>query len=206
MKGEYPLQNPRSNPTLFSSHWVNLWLHSGLHCSWCYGGEGGHSKSRGGGLHAPARGPGPLAPARGAGHPMKGAHPLQNPRSHPTLFSRYWMRRWLHSGLHCPWCYGGEGGHSKSRGGGLRAPARGAGPLAPSLRAGHPMKGAHPLQNPRSHPTLFYGWWMASWLHSVSHCSWCCGGEGGIRTHGPLPVNGFRDRPIRPLSHLSVYR
>ena len=30
------------------------------------------------------------------------------------------------------------------------------------------------------------------------------GGEGGIRTHGPLPVNGFRDRPIRPLSHLSA--
>jgi len=30
------------------------------------------------------------------------------------------------------------------------------------------------------------------------------GGEGGIRTHGPFQVNGFRDRPIRPLSHLSV--
>ena len=29
------------------------------------------------------------------------------------------------------------------------------------------------------------------------------GGEGGIRTHGPLRDNGFRDRPIRPLSHLS---
>lgn len=28
-------------------------------------------------------------------------------------------------------------------------------------------------------------------------------GERGIRTPGPLRVNGFRDRPIRPLSHLS---
>ena len=31
------------------------------------------------------------------------------------------------------------------------------------------------------------------------------GGEGGIRTHGPFRVNGFRDRPIRPLSHLSAF-
>src|SRR6185295_784179 len=30
------------------------------------------------------------------------------------------------------------------------------------------------------------------------------GGEGGIRTHGPLRDNGFRDRPNRPLSHLSA--
>ena len=30
------------------------------------------------------------------------------------------------------------------------------------------------------------------------------GGEGGIRTPGPLPVNGFQDRRFRPLSHLSV--
>ena len=29
------------------------------------------------------------------------------------------------------------------------------------------------------------------------------GGEGGIRTHGPFQDNGFRDRPNRPLSHLS---
>jgi len=29
------------------------------------------------------------------------------------------------------------------------------------------------------------------------------GGEGGIRTHGPFRDNGFRDRPNRPLSHLS---
>ena len=27
------------------------------------------------------------------------------------------------------------------------------------------------------------------------------GGGGGIRTHGPVKVNGFQDRPIRPLSH-----
>jgi hypothetical protein len=29
------------------------------------------------------------------------------------------------------------------------------------------------------------------------------GGEGGIRTPGRLPVNGFQDRRFRPLSHLS---
>lgn len=31
-------------------------------------------------------------------------------------------------------------------------------------------------------------------------------GEKGIRTLGPQKeVNGFRDRPVRPLRHLSVY-
>ena len=34
----------------------------------------------------------------------------------------------------------------------------------------------------------------------------CYGGEGGIRTPGPLTVNGFQDRRIRPLCHLSVRR
>src|SRR3569832_2961381 len=29
------------------------------------------------------------------------------------------------------------------------------------------------------------------------------GGEGGIRTPGPLRANGFQDRRFRPLSHLS---
>ena len=29
------------------------------------------------------------------------------------------------------------------------------------------------------------------------------GGEGGIRTPGPVTVNGFQDRRIRPLCHLS---
>ena len=32
------------------------------------------------------------------------------------------------------------------------------------------------------------------------------GGEGGIRTPGPLLVNGFQDRRIRPLCHLSGAR
>ena len=31
------------------------------------------------------------------------------------------------------------------------------------------------------------------------------GGEGGIRTPGPLRVNGFQDRRYRPLSHLSKF-
>src|SRR5947199_10274845 len=35
----------------------------------------------------------------------------------------------------------------------VRAPARGPRPLAPPLRSGHPVKGAHPLHNPRSNPT-----------------------------------------------------
>ncbi len=30
-------------------------------------------------------------------------------------------------------------------------------------------------------------------------------GERGIRTPGPLTVNGFQDRRVRPLCHLSVY-
>ncbi len=30
------------------------------------------------------------------------------------------------------------------------------------------------------------------------------GGEGGIRTPGRLPFNGFQDRRIRPLCHLST--
>ena len=29
------------------------------------------------------------------------------------------------------------------------------------------------------------------------------GGEGGIRTPGRLPVNGFQDRRLQPLGHLS---
>jgi hypothetical protein len=33
------------------------------------------------------------------------------------------------------------------------------------------------------------------------------GGEGGIRTHGgPKDHNGFRDRPIQPLWHLSGFQ
>ena len=47
------------------------------------------------------------------------------------------------------------------------APARGPDPLAPSRCAGHPMKGAHPLQNPRSNPTPFYSRWGESWIHSL---------------------------------------
>ena len=32
------------------------------------------------------------------------------------------------------------------------------------------------------------------------------GGEGGIRTLGtPEGLNGFRDRPVRPLRHLSAF-
>ena len=38
------------------------------------------------------------------------------------------------------------------------------------------------------------------WGNSIS-------GEGGIRTHGGDKLhNGFRDRPIRPLWHLSVFK
>ena len=42
---------------------------------------------------------------------------------------------------------------------------------------------------------------------SLSHCFYLIiGGEGGIRTPGPLRVNGFQDRRFRPLSHLSGMR
>lgn len=37
--------------------------------------------------------------------------------------------------------------------------------------------------------------------HSAGHFTFC--GERGIRTPGPLTVNGFQDRRIRPLCHLS---
>ena len=30
-----------------------------------------------------------------------------------------------------------------------------------------------------------------------------CGGKRGIRTPGPVKINGFQDRRIRPLCHLS---
>ena len=32
------------------------------------------------------------------------------------------------------------------------------------------------------------------------------GGERGIRTPGPVTVNGFQDRRNRPLCHLSEYK
>jgi hypothetical protein len=31
-----------------------------------------------------------------------------------------------------------------------------------------------------------------------------CGGERGIRTPGPVTVNGFQDRRVKPLCHLSA--
>ncbi len=163
----------------------------------------GDSKSRG--LRS-REGASPLAPTLRAGHPVKGAHPLQNPRSTPTL-SFTASECGCGSALHRTAfdVMAERVGDSKSRG--VRAPARGPGPLAPPLRAGHPVKGAHPLQNPRSNPTLSHtasGCGCGSALHRTAFV--VDGGEGGIRTHGPLPVNGFRDRPIRPLSHLSVCR
>ena len=32
------------------------------------------------------------------------------------------------------------------------------------------------------------------------------GGKGGIRTHGTLLLNGFQDRLLKPLGHLSIVR
>ena len=37
----------------------------------------------------------------------------------------------------------------------------------------------------------------------ISEAEVSFGGEGGIRTPGRLPFNGFQDRRFRPLSHLS---
>ena len=36
-----------------------------------------------------------------------------------------------------------------------------------------------------------------------SHILFYFGGERGIRTPGPVKINGFQDRRIRPLCHLS---
>jgi hypothetical protein len=35
------------------------------------------------------------------------------------------------------------------------------------------------------------------------HCPSDNGGEAGIRTRGTSRYNGFRDRPVKPLRHLS---
>ncbi len=45
---------------------------------------------------------------------------------------------------------------------------------------------------------------MAEDRSSASRVNQGDGGEGGIRTHGTFRYNGFRDRPIRPLWHLSA--
>ena len=53
-----------------------------------YGAEAGDSKShKRKPVHAPTRGPSPLVPRLRLGHPMKGEHPLQNPRSSPGFTS-----------------------------------------------------------------------------------------------------------------------
>ena len=116
---------------------------------------------------------------------MKGAYPLQNPRfdSHPLL-------KLLSEGGGSILDYTAldmmaERVGIRSRAAAAFALPLGGQPPAPALRAGHPLKGAHPLQNPRSHPTLFYGWWMASWLHSLSHGSlvlWRRGWDSNPRT------------------------
>ena len=43
-----------------------------------------------------------------------------------------------------------------------------------------------------------------SWMMSTKVRIGTNGGEGEIRTHGPLRGNGFQDRRIRPLCHLSL--
>ena len=85
--------------------------------------------------------------------------------------------------------HGGEGGHSKSR---LRAPTEGACPLVSPPRS--PSFESHRISS---------RWRFDSHILPILYAL-LDGGEGGIRTHGPFQDNGFRDRPIRPLSHLSV--
>lgn len=41
-------------------------------------------------------------------------------------------------------------------------------------------------------------------LRGFSKLKLTSSGEGGIRTPGPVTVNGFQDRRIRPLCHLSA--
>ena len=146
-------------------------------------------------VRAPARGPCPLASPLRSGHPMKGAHPLPNPRfaSHPLL--QQLVEAMAPLCISQPLLVWRRGWDSKSRGGSHPAPARGPGPLAPPLRSGHPMKGAHPLHNPRSNPTLFLSHWMRWWFHSVWHGSSCYGGEGVLQTIREAPIN----RSVSPI-------
>ena len=49
--------------------------------------------------------------------------------------------------------------------------------------------------------------WPQSWYHKKSPFSrafYFTGGERGIRTPGPVTVNGFQDRRNRPLCHFSA--
>src|SRR5688572_27974650 len=64
----------------------------------------------------------------------------------------------------------------------------------------------------RSSPTLKLRWAKYCGLHppkptnakpTYAKASVGEGGERGIRTPGPVTVNGFQDRRIRPLCHLS---
>jgi hypothetical protein len=52
-------------------------------------------------------------------------------------------------------------------------------------------------------------WNLAQFGHiknpAKSGVGFCCG-ERGIRTPGPVTVNGFQDRRIRPLCHLSFLK
>ncbi len=41
-------------------------------------------------------------------------------------------------------------------------------------------------------------------MQTIDFSTVCNGGERGIRTPGPVTVNGFQDRRIRPLCHLSA--
>ncbi len=41
--------------------------------------------------------------------------------------------------------------------------------------------------------------------HNLLICTLVCG-EGGIRTPGPVKINGFQDRRNRPLCHLSFIK
>ncbi len=98
----------------------------------------------------------------------------------------------------------------------------------PSLEASHPEGAAFQgtLLFPGRVPfRAFYGSTPSSWRHrleshghpppfsSLSNYVLCGiaskrfpGGERGIRTPEPLRVNGFRDRRLRPLGHLSARR
>jgi hypothetical protein len=63
------------------------------------------------------------------------------------------------------------------------------GPTPSGLRFGHPMKGEYPFQNPRSNPPSKFLFWRRGW---------------DLNPRSPYEDNGFRDRPNRPLSHLSL--
>ena len=78
-----------------------------------------------------------------------------------------------------------------------------------SLRSREPRVGSSFPHSKRTghcqYPVRFGGVVVLKFEHTPRCSNFVAlGGERGIRTPGKLPFNGFQDRRIRPLCHLSV--